>query len=39
MQSMYHFRIKNDPAVPWAVQDLVHEITPDQMDVPILNNR
>ncbi|SSW62222.1 substrate-binding domain-containing protein [Achromobacter agilis] len=39
MQSMYHFRIKNDPSVPWAVQDLIKEITPDQMSVPILNKR
>lgn len=39
MQSMYHFRIKNDPSVPWAVQDLVKEITPDQMTVPIQNKR
>lgn len=39
MQSMYHFRIKNDPSVPWAVQDLVREITPDQMSVPIQNKR
>lgn len=39
MQSMYHFRIKNDPSVPWAVQELVREITPDQMDVPVLNKR
>lgn len=39
MQSMYHFRIKNDPSVQWAVQDLVKEITPDQMAVPIQNKR
>lgn len=39
MQSMYHFRIKNDASVPWAVQDLVKEITPDQMAVPIKNKR
>ncbi|SSW69621.1 Leucine-, isoleucine-, valine-, threonine-, and alanine-binding protein [Achromobacter veterisilvae] len=39
MQSMYHFRIKNDPSVPWAVQDLVKEIAPDQMSVPIQNKR
>lgn len=39
MQSMYHFRIKNDPSAPWAVQDLVKEITPDQMNVPIQNKR
>ena len=30
MQSMYHFRIKNDASVPWAVQDAVREITPVQ---------
>ncbi|OZI72234.1 substrate-binding domain-containing protein [Bordetella genomosp. 12] len=39
MQSMYHFRIKNDPSVPWAVQELVQEITPDKMDVPVQNKR
>ncbi|AHV92121.1 substrate-binding domain-containing protein [Bordetella holmesii] len=39
MQSMYHFRIKNDPSVPWAEQELVREITPEQMDVPIQNKR
>ena len=39
MQSMYHFRIKDDASVPWAVQDLVKEITPDQMAVPIQNKR
>ncbi|MFY2943427.1 substrate-binding domain-containing protein [Achromobacter xylosoxidans] len=39
MQSMYHFRIKNDASVPWAVQDMVKEITPDQMAVPIQNKR
>lgn len=39
MQSMYHFRIKNDASVPWAVQDPVKEITPDQMAVPIQNKR
>lgn len=39
MQSMHHFRIKNDASVPWAVQDLVKEITPDQMAVPIQNKR
>lgn len=37
MQSMYHFRIKNDPSVPWAVQELVREITPAEIDVPIKN--
>lgn len=37
MQSMYHFRIKNDLSVPWAVQELVREITPDEIQVPIKN--
>lgn len=37
MQSMYHFRIKDDPSVPWAVQELVREITPDEIQVPIKN--
>ena len=39
MQSMYHFRIKVDPALAWGVPDLVHEITPAEMDVPIQNKR
>ena len=39
MQSMYHFKIKNDPAVPWAVPELVHEITASEMNVPIRNKR
>ncbi len=39
MQSMYHFRIKVDPAFEWGVPELVHEITPDEMTVPIQNKR
>ena len=39
MQSMYHFKIKVDPAFPWGVPELVHEITPAEMNVPILNKR
>ncbi len=39
MQSMYHFRIKNDPAFAWGVPELVHEITPEEMAIPIRNNR
>lgn len=39
MQSMYHFRIKVDPAFEWGVPELVHEITPGEMSVPILNTR
>ena len=39
MQSMYHFRIKVDPAFAWGVPELVHEIKPEEMNVPILNKR
>jgi len=39
MQSMYHFKIKNDPAFAWGVPELVHEIKPEEMDIPIRNNR
>ena len=39
MQSMYHFRIKVDPAFPWGVPELVHEIKPEEMDIPIKNKR
>ncbi|MEO8281007.1 MAG: substrate-binding domain-containing protein, partial [Ideonella sp.] len=37
MQSMYHFRIKVDPAFAWGVPELVREIKPEEMDVPIKN--
>nr|MBP6120536.1 substrate-binding domain-containing protein [Giesbergeria sp.] len=37
MQSMYHFKIKNDPAFAWGVPELVHEIKPEEMDIPIRN--
>ncbi|KAB2868723.1 MAG: substrate-binding domain-containing protein [Ideonella sp.] len=39
MQSMYHFRIKVDPAFAWGVPELVSEIKPEQMNVPIRNKR
>lgn len=39
MQSMYHFKIKNDPAFAWAVPELVREIKPEEMDIPIRNKR
>ena len=39
MQSMYHFRIKDDPAFAWGVPELVHEIKPEEMDIPIRNRR
>jgi branched-chain amino acid transport system substrate-binding protein len=37
MQSMYHFKIKVDPAFAWGVPELVHEIKPEEMDIPIRN--
>jgi branched-chain amino acid transport system substrate-binding protein len=39
MQSMFHTRIKNDPAFAWGVPELVREIKPEEMDVPIKNKR
>jgi branched-chain amino acid transport system substrate-binding protein len=39
MQSMYHTRIKNDPAFAWGVPELVREIKPEEMDIPIKNKR
>ena len=39
MQSMYHFKIKVDPAFAWGVPDLVREIKPEEMNVPIKNKR
>ena len=39
MQSMYHFKIKVDPAFAWGVPELVHEIKAEEMQVPIRNKR
>src|SRR6185369_8046779 len=39
MQSMYHFRVKVDPAFAWGVPELVREIKPEDMNVPIRNKR
>ncbi|MDO9479822.1 MAG: substrate-binding domain-containing protein [Hydrogenophaga sp.] len=39
MQSMYHFKIKVDPAFAWGVPELVREIKPEDMDIPIRNKR
>ncbi|TAK44179.1 MAG: ABC transporter permease [Betaproteobacteria bacterium] len=35
MQSMFHFKIKVDPNVAWAIPELVREIKPGEMKVPI----
>ena len=39
MQSMYHFKIKVDPAFAWGVPELVREIKAEDMVVPITNKR
>ena len=39
MQSMYHFRIKVDPAFAWGVPELVREIKPEEMTIPIRNSQ
>ena len=39
MQSMYHFKIKVDPAFEWGVPELVREIKPEEMKIPIRNKR
>jgi branched-chain amino acid transport system substrate-binding protein len=37
LQSMYHFRIRNDPSLAWAVPELVREIKIEDMNIPIRN--
>ena len=39
LQSMYHFKIKSDPAFAWAVPQLVREIKAEEMKIPIRNSR
>ena len=39
MQEMYHFKIKNDPAFPWGVPELVRVIKPEELHIPIKNKR
>ena len=39
MQSMYHFKVKVDPAFAWGVPELVREIKAEEMNVPIRNKR
>lgn len=35
LQSMYHFKIRVDENVDWAIPDLVREITAEEMNIPI----
>jgi len=39
MQSMYHFKIKADPAFAWGVPELVREIKAEDMAIPVRNKR
>ncbi|MBL8525769.1 MAG: substrate-binding domain-containing protein [Betaproteobacteria bacterium] len=39
LQSMYHFKIKVDPALAWAVPELVREIKIEDMAIPVRNKR
>jgi branched-chain amino acid transport system substrate-binding protein len=39
MQSMFHFKIKVDPAFAWGVPELMREIKAEEMQVPIRNKR
>ena len=38
LQSMYHFKIKVDDDVDWAIPELVREIKPDEMEIPVGRN-
>ncbi|MBI3513961.1 MAG: substrate-binding domain-containing protein [Proteobacteria bacterium] len=39
LQSMYHFKVRTDPAVAWAIPELVRELKIEDMEVPITNKR
>ncbi len=39
LQSMYHFKVRVDPALAWAALDLVSEMKIDDMAIPIRNKR
>lgn len=39
LQSMYHFKIKVDPSVKWAVPELLRELKIEDMQIPIRNKR
>ncbi|MEQ8816388.1 MAG: substrate-binding domain-containing protein [Thalassobaculum sp.] len=39
LQSMYHFRIKVDPAVAWGIPELVRELKIEEMDIPVRNKK
>src|SRR3954454_12375744 len=39
LQIMYHFKVKVDPNLAWAVNDPVRELKIEDMDIPIRNKR
>jgi branched-chain amino acid transport system substrate-binding protein len=39
LQSMYHFKVKVDPNLPWADLELVRELKIEDMAIPIRNKR
>lgn len=39
LQSMYHFKVKVDPNLPWAVNEPVRELKIEDMQIPIKNKR
>jgi branched-chain amino acid transport system substrate-binding protein len=38
LQSMFHFKIRVDDNVDWAIPELVREIKPEEMDIPLGRN-
>ncbi|WP_420569215.1 substrate-binding domain-containing protein [Thalassovita sp.] len=39
MQSMYHFKIKVEEGVAWAIPELVRELTIDDLPIPVRNGK
>ena len=39
LQTMYHFKIKVDPNVAWAIPELVRELKIEDMNIPVRNKR
>ena len=39
LQSMYHFKVKVDPNLAWADNELVRELKIEDMQIPIKNKR
>lgn len=39
LQAMYHYKIRVDPNVAWAIPTLVKEIGPNEINIPISNKR